>query len=68
MEGWEEGKGGREGGGGRAGALMPLKGEGQGGQLKMGGVTVSLRLHGSASLPWPWLKPQLKQVPTKPGA
>ena len=42
---------------------MPLEGEGQGGQLRMGGSQVPVRLQGSAFFPWPWLK--LKQVPTQ---
>lgn len=65
MEGWEEGRR----GGGRAGALMPLEGEGQDRQLKMGGVpNPSQAVWVSLSPGWPWFKPQLKQVPTKPGA
>ena len=47
---------------------MPGEGEGQGGQLRMGGSQVPVRLQGSAFFPWSWLKPQLKQVPTQPEA
>lgn len=54
MEGWEEGRR----GGGRAGALMPLEGEGKDRQLKMGGfpnpsqtVWVSLSQAGPGSSP-----------------
>lgn len=66
MEGWEEGRGRREEGGGRAGALVPPEGEGQGGQLRMGGVPSPKQA--APVRPWLWLKPRLKQVPSRPGA
>lgn len=55
MEGWEEGRR----GGGRAGALMPLEGEGKDRQLQIGGVPNPRQaVWVSLSLGWPWFKPQ----------
>lgn len=57
MEGWEEGRR----GGGRAGALMPLEGEGKDRQLKMGGVPNPRQaVWVSLSPGWPWFKPQVQ--------
>lgn len=57
-----------EKGGGRTGTLVPLEGEGQGGQLRMGGSPSPSQAARASLLPWPWLKPQLKTAPPQPEA